>query len=51
MIQSLSWWNSFEIAYSNNKLEDYLNEADKLGFGAIEISDGTIDISKEERKN
>lgn len=41
----------FEIAYSNNKLEDYLNEADKLGFGAIEISDGTIDISKEEREN
>ncbi len=40
----------FEIAYSNNKLEDYLNEADKLGFGAIEISDGTIDISKEERE-
>jgi len=40
----------FEIAYSKNKLEDYLNEADKLGFGAIEISDGTIDISKEERE-
>jgi len=40
----------FEVAYSQNKLEDYLNEADKLGFGAIEISDGTIDISKEERE-
>ncbi len=39
----------FEVAYSQNKLEDYLNEADKLGFGAIEISDGTIEISKEER--
>lgn len=40
----------FEIAYSQNKIEDFLNEADKLGFGAIEISDGTIDISPEERE-
>lgn len=40
----------FEIAYSQNKIEDFLNEADKLGFGAIEISDGTIEISPEERE-
>ncbi|BDZ70710.1 phosphosulfolactate synthase [Methanobacterium petrolearium] len=40
----------FEIAYSQNKVEDFLNEADKLGFGAIEISDGTINISPEERE-
>ncbi len=39
-----------EVAYSQKKLEDYLNEADKLGFGAIEISDGTIEISKQERE-
>ena len=38
-----------EIAYSQNKLEEFLGEADKLGFSAIEISDGTIEISKEER--
>ncbi len=41
----------FEIAYSQNKLEEFLNEAEDLGFGAIEISDGTIDISPEEREN
>jgi phosphosulfolactate synthase len=41
----------FEIAYSQNKLEDFLNEAEDLGFGAIEISDGTIDIPPEEREN
>jgi phosphosulfolactate synthase len=40
----------FEIAYSQKKLEDFLDEADKLGFGAIEISDGTIDLSPEERR-
>jgi len=39
----------FEIAYSQNKLEEFLDEADKLGFGVVEISDGTIEISKEER--
>ncbi|NYB51307.1 MAG: phosphosulfolactate synthase [Methanobacteriaceae archaeon] len=40
----------FEIAYSENKVEDYLKEADELGFGAIEISDGTVEISPEDRE-
>jgi phosphosulfolactate synthase len=41
----------FEIAYLQNKLEEFLDEADKLGFGAIEISDGTIDISPGDRED
>lgn len=40
----------FEVAYSQGKIEEYLNEADELGFRAIEISDGTIEISPEERE-
>ncbi len=40
----------FEIAYLEKKIDEYLNEADELGFGAIEISDGTIEISPEERE-
>ncbi|MCC7550914.1 MAG: phosphosulfolactate synthase [Methanobacterium sp.] len=40
----------FEFAYSQNKLDEFLDETDKLGFGAIEISDGTIDISPEDRE-
>ena len=41
----------FEIAYMKNKFEEFLDEADKLGFGAIEISDGSTNISPEERKD
>jgi len=41
----------FEIAYLQNKLDEFLDEADKLGFEAIEISDGTIDLSIEERED
>ncbi|KAF5089004.1 phosphosulfolactate synthase [Methanobacterium aggregans] len=40
----------FEVAYIQNKFEEFLNESQKLGFEAIEISDGTIDISIEERE-
>lgn len=40
----------FEIAYLNNKMDEFLSEADKLGFQAIEISDGTIEISLNERE-
>ncbi len=39
----------FEVAYTNNKIDEFLNEADKLGFGAIEISDGSVEIPLEER--
>ena len=40
----------FEIAYTNDKIDEFLKEADKLGFGAIEISDGSVEIPLEERE-
>ncbi|HML05599.1 MAG TPA: phosphosulfolactate synthase [Methanobacterium sp.] len=40
----------FELAYLKNKFDEFLNEADKLGFKAVEISDGSTDISLKDRK-
>ena len=40
----------FEIAYQQNKLEEFLDEADYLGFKAIEISDGTLHINQSDRE-
>ena len=40
----------FELAYLKNKFDEFLNEADKLGFKAVEISDGSTNISLEDRK-
>ena len=34
----------FELAYRNDKLEEFFSEAHDLGFPAIEISDGSTDI-------
>lgn len=34
----------FELAYMNNKLEEFFTEAHDLGFKAIEISDGSVNI-------
>ncbi|MGZ7094847.1 MAG: phosphosulfolactate synthase [Methanobacterium sp.] len=39
----------FELAYLKNKFEEFLNEADKLGFKAIEISDGSINLPLQDR--
>lgn len=39
----------FELAYIRDKFDEFLAEADELGFKAIEISDGTVDITPEER--
>lgn len=39
----------FEIAYKNNKLDDFFKEAHDLGFEAIEISDGSINIPHENK--
>jgi phosphosulfolactate synthase len=39
----------FELAYIKDKFEEFLVESDKLGFKAIEISDGTVDITPKER--
>jgi len=38
-----------EIAIAQGVLEKFLDEAKKLGFSAIEVSDGTITISDEQR--
>jgi phosphosulfolactate synthase len=40
----------FEIAYLKNKLDEFLSEAENLGFQAIEISDGTIQINSSNRE-
>ena len=40
-----------EIALWQNKLEEYLDRARELGFSSIEISDGTIDMDLETRRN
>ena len=34
----------FELAYKNNKLDEFFREAHELGFKAIEISDGSVSI-------
>jgi phosphosulfolactate synthase len=39
----------FEIAYRNNKIPEFFNETKKLGFDAIEISDGSTAISEDEK--
>ena len=39
----------FELAYMQDKLDDFLKEARDLGFPAIEISDGSTTISHEEK--
>lgn len=41
----------FELAYLKNKFHKFLNEADKLGFKAIEISDGSINLPLKDRKD
>ncbi len=38
-----------EYAYQQGKLNEFLTEAEELGFKAIEISDGTIDMETTER--
>ena len=39
----------FELAYMNGKLDEFFDEAHDLGFPAIEISDGSTNISHEEK--
>lgn len=40
-----------ELAYSQDKISQFLDEAEELGFGAIEISDGSIDIPLKDRES
>ena len=39
----------FELAYMNDKLDDFFNRAHELGFPAIEVSDGSINLSHDEK--
>ncbi|GAB4271743.1 phosphosulfolactate synthase [Thermincola ferriacetica] len=41
----------FEVAWLQNKVKDYLKYAWHLGFSAIEISDGTVDMGYEVKRN
>jgi len=40
----------FEYAYVKGKFDEFLDECMELGFEAVEVSDGSSDISLEERK-
>ena len=39
----------FELAYMNDKLDEFFKEAHNLGFPAIEISDGSTNISHDDK--
>lgn len=41
----------FEIAYLQNKIDEYFKEASSMGFKAIEISDGSTDMKIDEKLN
>lgn len=41
----------FEIAHINNKIPEFFKEASSIGFEAIEISDGSTDMTEEEKLN
>ena len=48
-IQPYTGGTLFELAYMNNKLDEFFKEAHELGFKAIEISDGSITIPHEKK--
>lgn len=39
----------FELAFMNDKLDEFFAQAHSLGFPAIEISDGSIELSREDK--
>lgn len=39
----------FELAYMNDKLDEFFKRAHELGFPAIEISDGSINLNHEDK--
>jgi len=41
----------FELAYKNNMLHEFFEEARNLGFPAVEISDGSININHNDKLN
>ena len=48
-IQPYTGGSLFELAYMNDKLEEFFQEAHNLGFKAIEISDGSVSISHDKK--
>jgi phosphosulfolactate synthase len=41
----------FEVAYYQGVLQEHLNYMEKMGFSHLEISDGTIELPAQERRN
>lgn len=41
----------FELCHSRGQYEEYLKECKELGLECIEISDGSMELSKEDREN
>lgn len=41
----------FELAYIQNRFDQFLDECAELGFKAVEISDGSVNISPDSRKD
>ena len=39
----------FEVAFAQNKVDSFFEEAKELGFTCIEISDGTVDIPHDKK--
>ena len=48
-IKSYTGGTLFELANNQNKIDEYFDEIDRLGFTAIEISDGSTIIPEEDR--
>jgi len=40
----------FEVAFKHGKVKEYIIQMNQLGFTKIEVSDGTIDISEQDRQ-
>ncbi len=49
-IKSYTGGTLFELANNQGKIDEYFDEIDRLGFTAIEISDGSTVIPEDERK-
>lgn len=49
-IKSYTGGTLFELANTQDKIDEYFDEIDRLGFTAIEISDGSTVIPEEDRK-
>lgn len=50
-IKSYTGGTLFELANTQGKIDEYFDEIDRLGFTAIEISDGSTVIPEDERRD